>query len=237
MRARRCLSSYGSVIIVNRGNETTAPGVSVSRSIQTSRYKNHPSCSTSFCLTFSLPFSSLHRSVRSLVFLSPLCRASFFRSRWNRFSLELFAAATLFLSLFLLSNPLRPLPRVVLSPREIDCGLGTKLPGGTVYATMIDAPTPNASHAESRHCDALSSVAGPQSAATDHGDFARSAPVTESMHRPRARAQSCIVIHRRALPDLARLSRVLHLASVLHLVPNLEIRFLPRTGCSLLPPR
>lgn len=48
-------------LLLNRGNETTAPGMSVShRSIQTSRYKSHPlSRFTFFLCSLSLSSSSL----------------------------------------------------------------------------------------------------------------------------------------------------------------------------------
>lgn len=79
----------------------------------------------------------------------------------NRFSPELFAANTLSFSL-----SLRPaVSRVVLSPREIDCGLGTKLPGGTVYATVIDAPTPKRQSCRG-HAIVTRYPAWPQSAAS-----------------------------------------------------------------------
>jgi len=112
------------------------------------------------------PSSSAH----SLFSSFPSCPFSYFSLLlFSRFSLprkidsvqnySLRFSLSLFLSFFL-SFSFRPsssLPHVVLSLREIDCGLGTKLPGGIVYATVIDAPTPNASHAGPRYCDALSS--------------------------------------------------------------------------------
>lgn len=97
---------------------------------------------------------------------------------------ELFAAANL---------PCRS-SRVALSAGEIDFGLATKLPGGSVYASVIDAATPNASHdaewlghVQNGHSDLSAyKVQRRDRDASDHGRFRGQRRLTDCPRAPLA---------------------------------------------------
>lgn len=211
-------------LLSSRGNETNGGarrGVSVRASFDSNVEIQEPFVLLRVVL-LALRLRPVHSPSRSSSFLPVFALLSSTRGRIDsvqNYSLSFSAAP----------SP----PHVVLSPREIDCGLGTKLPGGTVYATVIDAPTPNASHVGPRAIvTRYPAWPGPQSAATlalDRGDSARPA----TANRPciaRALRESCIEI-RRTLPDLVRAYRAFSdLASVLHLVSNLAVCFSRREG-------